>query len=562
MRLKVASRKSDLARWQAVQIARALERTAAKPSIEFIFKSSLGDDNLDLPLTGGMGVNAKGVFTEDFYEDLVSGRCDLVVHSWKDLPVEERADTCIALTLARADVRDVLLVPEAVWQSALATGRLEVLTSSPRRVYNLSACLSSLLPGQPRVEFFNVRGNVPTRLKKMHDERRALVLAKAGLDRLIEAEREGFLALGPGHGFAQSQDAGVLSRLSGCRFQVLPVSLNPPAPAQGALAVEVARQNEPIQELCAALIDERTFACVQQERETLRRYGGGCHQKIGVVVLPRAYGVVHALRGLTEQGEELRDWRLENSTPWTRASSRDQVFPLEPRQNSWFARRQLAVSSDDLAAKEALFIARADALPEGFCPDPAARQKVWCAGVQTWVKLAALGVWVNGCHDGLGEQEDPGIDLLAGPAAAGPPAGLTSGAATGPIPGFPGRPAGLPGPLPGLSGPAAGGPAVVSSLRWTKLTHSQAGGPGALATYELVAIPKAEAPDLAGKTHFFWLSRTSFERARHLYPREIAAGHNACGPGVTYDFLQRQTQLKHPVKVFIGLEQFLRETLP
>jgi hydroxymethylbilane synthase len=494
MRLKLASRKSDLARWQAVQVGRALEQLPEKPSIEFLFKSSLGDQNLDVPLAA---MGAKGVFTEDFYADLIGGVCDLVVHSWKDLPVEERADTHIAMTLPRADVRDLLLVPEGVWQKALQSGRLEVLTSSPRRVYNLSALLPELLPGQVQVEFVNVRGNVPTRLQKMHSEGRALVLAKAGLDRLLEAEKQGFLP----------QEVSLRSLVADCRFQVLPVSANPPAPAQGALAVEVAQANESIHQMCQALSDEKTFACVQKEREVLRRYGGGCHQKIGVAVLPRSYGVVHALRGLTDSGEVLNEWRLENSTPWTRAVRAASVFPLEARQNSWFTREPMAAKFD-LSDKHGLFVARAEAWPEGFVPTGA--QKVWAAGRQTWARLARQGIWVHGCQDGLGEDEPKGLECL------------------------------LPEPL-----------------TWTKISHTQSGG---VATYKLVA--KEDGPDLRGKTHFFWLSRTSFERALELYPQEIISGYNACGPGVTYEFLKRQTRLVHPVKVFIGLEQFLGETLP
>jgi hydroxymethylbilane synthase len=498
MRLKLASRKSDLARWQAVQVGRALERLPEKPSIEFIFKSSLGDQNLDLPLAG---MGAKGVFTEDFYNDLTGGQCDLVVHSWKDLPVEERTETHIAMTLPRADVRDILLVPETVWAEAVKTGRLEILTSSPRRVYNLSAAMPALLPAKLQVKFIPVRGNVPTRLQKMHSEKRALVLAKAGLDRLLEAEGEGFLA----------QDTAIRPLLRDCRYQVLPISVNPPAPAQGALAIEVARGNETMNALCSSLIDEKTFVSVKKEREILSQYGGGCHQKIGVAIMMREFGVVKSLRGLTEKGEVLHEWRIDNNTPWTQAASAEQVFPLEARQNSWFERR--ALEAGDLSDKPALFIARADALPAGFTPG--ARQAVWTAGVQTWAKLAKAGVWVNGCQDGLGENESFGLDQIAG------------------------------------------------SLKWTKLTHTGAlnasTGP-AIATYQLAA--KKNTPDLRGKTHFFWMSRSSFERARELFPDEIANGHNACGPGVTYDFLQRQTQLKNPVKVFIGLEQFLRETLP
>lgn len=497
MRLKIASRRSDLARWQAVQVARALEQHNEKPSIEFIFKSSLGDQNLELPLAS---MGSKGVFTEDFYGDLISGQCDMVVHSWKDLPVEERESTHIALTLARADVRDVLLVPNAAWDEAKRTCKLNIFTSSPRRVYNLSAGLSQLLPGTPDVEFHNVRGNVPTRLKKMHAAGFALVVAKAGLDRLLAAEKEGFLG----------EDATIYPLLKDCRFQVLPISLNPPAPAQGALAVEVLRDNERVNNMVARFSDERSFACVQRERDVLKSYGGGCHQKIGVAVLPRDYGQIFALRGVTTEGKVLNEWRLENSTPWTRARSRDGVFPLSAGENSWFERRSVP-PGDNLGIKKALFIARADAMPSGFQAPP--NQILWTAGVQSWVKLAQRGFWVNGCNDGLGEREPPGIDYLTG---------------------------------------------VVT---WTKLTHLSAGGTGdVVATYEL--HPRAIFPDLKGKTHFFWMSRTSFEAARKHFPREIAQGYNACGPGVTYDYLRAQIGLKHQVKVFIGLEQFLSESSP
>jgi len=498
MRLKVASRKSDLARWQAVQVAHVFEALSEKPSIEFQFKSSFGDQNLDIPLAG---MGARGVFTEDFYKDLVEGRCDMVVHSWKDLPIEERESTRIAMTMPRADVRDAMLIPEPVWQKALQSKHLLVLTSSPRRIYNLSAALPRLLPGQLKIEFRNVRGNVPTRLQKMHDEGGALVLAKAGLDRLLEAESEGFIP----------QDQSVRALTKGCRFVVLPVSLNPPAPAQGALAVEIARVNEQVNQLCARLTDEVTFDCVQMEREVLHKYGGGCHQKIGVARLPRPYGLVCSLRGLTEEGEVLNEWRIENTTPWKKAESLKNVFPATAKDNSWFAREPLAFN-ESIRNHSALFVARADGWPKEYLPQPG--QVVWTAGVQTWMKLAEQGVFVNGCQDGLGESEPKRLEIMAGP------------------------------------------------LSWAKLTHQLAPETqvNTIATYKL--HPKDQTPDLRGCTHFFWMSRTTFERAWALFPTEIANGYNACGPGLTYDFLNSFPKLRHPVKVFMGLEQFLHESLP
>ncbi len=497
MRLKIASRRSDLARWQAVQTARQLEKDAIKPSFEFIFKSSLGDQNLDLPLAS---MGSKGVFTEDFYADLTNGHADLVVHSWKDLPIDDRSLTHIAMTLPRADVRDLLLVPDKVWRLAMQTGHLNVFTSSPRRVYNLRACLHLLLPGEITVEFHNVRGNVPTRLRKMHEAGYGLVLAKAGLDRLLAAESEGFLP----------EDATIRPLLKDCQFQVLPVSLNPPAPAQGALAIEVLRDNDTVNALCARSTDETTFACVLRERQILKSFGGGCHQKIGAAVLPREYGHIFALRGLTDAGQELNQWYLENSDPWVRAQAKSRIFPFEARDNRWFERIPIDLKID-WNSLSAIYIARAEALPKDVKPNP--QQIVWTAGTQTWMKLARQGIWVNGCSDGLGEREDPQLNHLVG------------------------------------------------AIRWTKLTHSLAGGAGEqLATYEL--RPLEQSPDLRGKTHFYWMSRTSFERAYELFPNEIQCGYNACGPGVTYDFLKGQSSLVNPVKVFIGLEQFLAESLP
>jgi hydroxymethylbilane synthase len=498
VRLKVASRKSDLARWQSVQVARALESLAEKPHTEFIFKASLGDQDLDTPLAN---MGAKGVFTEDFYSDLTSGHCDLVVHSWKDLPVEAREQTHIAMTLPRADVRDIFLISEAAWQAAVAAGKLQVLTSSPRRVYNLTACLKELLPAPLEIEFVNVRGNVPTRLGKMHAQNCALVLAKAGLDRLLHAEKEGFLT-----------DVSVRGLIKDCRFMILPMSLNPSAAAQGALAVEVLKDKEQLNAMCAKLSDEKTYSSVQQERELLAGYGGGCHQKIGVNILAREYGRIVSLRGLTDDGVVLERWAIENSTPWEKARFRDDIFPIRARENSWFDRQPVLIN-EDLNAKPALFVARSEALPRGFKPSP--KQLVWTAGTQTWTRMAKLGIWVHGTFEGLGEAEDPGLGDLAGP------------------------------------------------VTWTKLSHTRGyARPGTemVATYQL--IPKKHHPDLAGKTHFYWMSSTSFERARQLFPDQVNNGYNASGPGSTFDYIRRVPGLKHPPKVFIGLEQFLAETVP
>ncbi len=335
----------------------------------------------------------------------------------------------------------------------------------------------------------------------MREEGAALILAKAGLDRLLEAEAAGFMTDGE----------SVRALIQNTRFQILPVSLNPPAPAQGALAVEIARSNEQVDAICAKLSDEVTFNCVQMEREILKFYGGGCHQKIGVARLPRDYGLVCALRGQTDKGEVLCEWRIENATPWSKAQSAENIFPQTPKENGWFHRETIPLDQA-IQNFSALFVARADAFPEGYVPSKG--QMIWTAGVQSWAKLADKGIFVSGCQDGLGEAEDKRLDHLAGPQT------------------------------------------------WCKLTHDAAGeGAGiSLATYTLK--PRTRSPNLKGITHFFWMSRTSFERAFELFPEEIAVGYNACGPGQTWDFLKTFNKLKRPVKVFAGLGQFLHDSLP
>ncbi|PWU16895.1 MAG: hydroxymethylbilane synthase, partial [Bdellovibrio sp.] len=157
--------------------------------IEYQFKESLGDKNLTDPL---WKMPDKGVFTEDFLNDLSEQRCDLVVHSWKDLPVEDNPRTEIAATVEREDVRDLLLFKKGSREKLGQGSSLHILSSSPRRMYNLPEFLRQYLPATTgHIQFHPVRGNIPTRMRKLlsQPEVDGLVLAKAGLDRLLGADR-------------------------------------------------------------------------------------------------------------------------------------------------------------------------------------------------------------------------------------------------------------------------------------------------------------------------------------------------------------------------------------
>ena len=126
MRLTIASRRSELARIQAYQVGDTLRRAHPQIDITYSFHESLGDKNQNEPL---WQMPEKGVFTQDFREGLLRGDFDLVVHSWKDLAIEEDPETEIVATPPRADARDLLLVRDHRWAEVERTGVISILTS-------------------------------------------------------------------------------------------------------------------------------------------------------------------------------------------------------------------------------------------------------------------------------------------------------------------------------------------------------------------------------------------------------------------------------------------------
>src|SRR5436305_5422148 len=348
MRVTIASRRSELARIQALQVGEALRATHPLLEINYSFRESLGDKNQNDPL---WQMPEKGVFTQDFREGLLRGDFDLVVHSWKDLAIEDDPETEIVATLPRADQRDLLLIRTDRWARVEQTGALSIFTSSPRRAHNLDGFLRTALPAQiDELKFDNVRGNVPTRVRKLLESEQVdgLIVAKAALDRLLEA---------PQTEFTDTQ-AFLREALARCRWMVLPLRENPSAPAQGALAIEISRQRSDIRELLAPLNCSDTFSAVLSEREILRSYGGGCHQKIGASVLRRPFGEITLLRGLADDGEILDRCTLVPAKPRPSKISSDEMWPLNPSEVDWFAREIIPVEISPFLWERGLVDAR------------------------------------------------------------------------------------------------------------------------------------------------------------------------------------------------------------
>jgi hydroxymethylbilane synthase len=281
---------------------------------------------------------------------------------------------------------------------------------------------------------------------------------------------------------------------------VLPVSRFPTAPAQGALAIEVADGRADVIDLVRSVNHGPTERAVRRERAILQTYGGGCHEAIGVTALPRDYGDIVSLRGRPASGPPIAAWTIEREDRAAPQLDVSLVWP-RPDERAVTARRALDVVIP--ADPRGLLVTRTEALPLDFAPAP--DRIVWAAGTRTWEKLAARGIWVHGCSDGLGDDEEPRIDTLAG-----------------------------------------------AQVRWLRLTHEGAGrlddDEAVLATY---VVERALPSDLGRRQAFFWTSGSLVLEALRRHPA-VASGWHASGPGRTAATIR--TALSDPGRASIWLD--------
>ena len=162
--IRILSRKSDLAVIQARMVGKVIRKRYPLVKIEYHTKSTKGDVDKNTPLSK---MESEGVFTEDIRQDLINNKCDIAVHSWKDLPLDLGAKTLIAGTLNRDDIRDILFIKKSEIKKLSKKNAITVLSSSPRRRYNLTTFLENYLPFKNKVKFKNIRGNIPTRFKRI-----------------------------------------------------------------------------------------------------------------------------------------------------------------------------------------------------------------------------------------------------------------------------------------------------------------------------------------------------------------------------------------------------------
>jgi len=242
--LRIGSRGSQLALWQANHVKALLEQHGHKVEIEII--KTTGDKITDVALSQ---VGTKGMFTKEIEEALAEKRVDLAVHSLKDLPTEIPSGFEIAAIPVREDARDVFCSRKYGSIRELPNGA-KIGTSSLRRQAQLKAL-------RPDLGIYPLRGNVDTRLRKLEaGEYDAVILAAAGLNRLGKRE---------------------------CIRQVLAAKLMCPAAGQGALAIEIRKDDLRVRQQVAFLDDKAARMTTTCERALLNKLGGGCQVPIGAL---------------------------------------------------------------------------------------------------------------------------------------------------------------------------------------------------------------------------------------------------------------------------------------
>jgi hydroxymethylbilane synthase len=269
--LRVATRGSALARWQAERVVELLDVDA-----EYVLLSTKGDERRDVPIHAMGGT---GVFVKEVEQAVLDGRADVAVHSAKDLPSATAPGLELAALPERADARDALVGRTL---DEIPTGG-RVGTGSVRRRAQLAAL-------RPDLDFGELRGNIPTRIEKA-GAFDAVVLAAAGLDRLGLSDH-----------VAERLDPSVVL----------------PQVAQGALAVECRDDDDETRAQLAGIDDPGVRAAVTAERAYLAALGGGCDLPCGALAEADAGGTVHldALLASLDGRITLRV-RVEGSDPTT-----------------------------------------------------------------------------------------------------------------------------------------------------------------------------------------------------------------------------------------------------
>jgi len=254
-KLVIGSRGSELALWQAKYIKKELERKNKNLSVDIKIINTKGDKILDVALSK---IGDKGLFTKELENELLKGSIDIAVHSLKDLPTVLPEGLKLGAVTKRHRVEDILIArKKGMTIKKLHEGAV-VATGSLRRS-------SQLLHIRPDIKIEELRGNVPTRIKKfLESDWDAIILARAGVERL---------------------------KLNRYISSIISTKDILPAVGQGALGIEIRTEHKFAEEMLKKIHDDKTYIAVSAERSLLNALEGGCQVPIGAYAVVKPNGL-------------------------------------------------------------------------------------------------------------------------------------------------------------------------------------------------------------------------------------------------------------------------------
>jgi hydroxymethylbilane synthase len=306
----IGSRGSDLALWQANYVKSTLENFFPENQFEIKIIRTTGDEVLDTALSK---IGDKGLFTRQIEAELLAGTIDMAVHSLKDLQTAQPDGLAIGAVAKRETPNDVFISKSGKSIDDLPHGA-SVATGSLRR-------RSQLLHYRPDLKIEEIRGNVPTRLRKFEESKLdGMILAFAGLHRL-----------------------GLGNRVS----QLVPFEIMLPAVGQGAVAIEIRNDDKRTANVVKTLDDKATRLCITAERAFLRRLEGGCQVPIGALATLNGdtlnvEGMVGSLDGTTVFRESITGDANDAESLGTRLA--DRLIEIGARKLLDTTREQVAAT--------------------------------------------------------------------------------------------------------------------------------------------------------------------------------------------------------------------------
>ena len=376
--LIISSRESFLAKIQT-KVAIQKIKTFFKGKIVTKYTSSIGDKDSSSRAWEKHGF---GIFTNSLTKELISKKINIVVHSFKDLPVKNSNKTSF-VCLVRDDPRDVVLIKN----TSLKKQKLVIATSSPRRKYYLRF-LKDYLPYQS-FKATTIRGNVQTRLKKILDSKNhdGVFMAKAAIDRIFKYGEK-----------VDSKEFKIFKSLfKNYEKIILPLSEFPSAAAQGCIALEYRNDDLKIKRMLKKINHVSSLEDCTMERKYLAKWGGGCALDIGVTIENFLEKKV-----LFAKGRDAHTKKYFKDKKYLKKISSKKVkniFPAELSKYQMF-KRELLDFSMKLDNKNLL-------LTRGEYKKTKSLKKasnIGTSGISTWKKINQKGILINWSLDGFGEN--------------------------------------------------------------------------------------------------------------------------------------------------------------